>query len=106
MVSGAEEARRAVREQIGHGADLLKVHAEWEQPTLTIDEMRVTVEEAHKQNRNVAAHATGAEGIKNAVTAGVDSIEHGHRVDREDLEMMKAKGTFLVPTVGGIERPD
>ena len=103
MVSGAEEARRAVREQIGHGADLIKVYADWEQPTLTVDEMRVIVEEAHKQKRKVAAHATTAEGIKNAVTAGVDSIEHGHRADREDLEMMKAKGTFLVPTVGGID---
>jgi imidazolonepropionase-like amidohydrolase len=51
----------------------------------------------------VAAHATTAEGIKNAVTAGVDSIEHGHRANREELETMKAKGTFLVPTVSGID---
>jgi len=65
--------------------------------------MRVIVEEAHRQNRKVAAHATTPEGIKNAVTAGVDSVEHGHDADREDLEMMKAKGTFLVPTVGGID---
>jgi imidazolonepropionase-like amidohydrolase len=103
MVSGVEEARRAVREQIGHGADLIKVYADWQHPTLTVDEIRVIVEEAHKQGLKVAAHATTAEGIKNAVTAGVDSIEHGHRADREDLEMMKAKGTFLVPTVGGID---
>ena len=103
MVSGVEEARRAVREQIGHGADLIKVYADWNHPTLTVDEMRVIVEEAHKQNRKVAAHATTAEGIRNAVTAGVDSIEHGHGADHEDLEMMKAKGTFLVPTVGAIE---
>jgi imidazolonepropionase-like amidohydrolase len=65
--------------------------------------MRVIVEEAHRQRRKVAAHATTAEGIKNAVTAGVDSIEHGHRANREDLELMKAKGVFLVPTVGGID---
>lgn len=103
MVSGVEEARRAVREQIGHGADLIKVYADWEHPTLTVDEMRVIVEEAHRQNRKVAAHATTAEGIKNAVIAGVDSIEHGHGANREDLEMMKAKGTFLVPTVGVID---
>lgn len=103
MVSGVEEARRAVREQIGHGADLIKVYADWEHPTLTVDEMRVIVEEAHKQKRKVAAHATTAEGIKNAVTAGVDSIEHGHGTDREDLELMKAKGIFLVPTVGVID---
>jgi imidazolonepropionase-like amidohydrolase len=103
MVSGVEEARRAVREQIGHGADLIKVYADWKNPTLTVEELRVIVEEAHKQKLKVAAHATTAEGIKNAVMAGVDSIEHGHRADRESLEMMKAKGTFLVPTVGVID---
>jgi imidazolonepropionase-like amidohydrolase len=103
MVSGVEEARRAVREQIGHGADLIKVYADWSHPTLTLDEIRVIVEEAHKQGLKVAAHATTPEGIKNAVTAGVDSIEHGHRIDRADLELMKSKGTFLVPTVGVID---
>jgi imidazolonepropionase-like amidohydrolase len=103
MVSGVEEARRAVREQIGHGADLIKVYADWDEPTLTVDEMQVIVEEAHKQKRKVAAHATTAEGIKNAVMAGVDSIEHGHGINREDLEMMKARGTFLVPTLGIID---
>lgn len=103
MVSGVEEARRAVREQIGHGADLIKVYADWNHPTLTVDEMRVIAEEAHRQKLKVAAHATTPEGIKNAITAGVDSIEHGHRADRESLEMMKAKGTFLVPTVGVID---
>jgi imidazolonepropionase-like amidohydrolase len=103
MVSGIEEARRAVREQIAHGADLIKVYADWDRPTLTVEELRVIVEEAHKQNRKVAAHATTAEGIRNAVTAGVDSIEHGHRADRQALELMKAKGTFLIPTVGVID---
>src|SRR5579864_4191864 len=103
MVSGVEEARRAVREQLGHGADLIKVYADWEHPTLTVDEIHVIVEEAHKQNRKVAAHATTPEGIKNAVTAGVDSIEHGHGANREDLELMKARGTFLVPTLGVID---
>ncbi len=102
MVSGVEDARRAVREQLGNGADLIKVYADWRNPTLTIEEMRVIVEEAHKQKRKVAAHATTPEGIKNAITAGVDSIEHGHEANREDLEMMKAKGVFLVPTVGGL----
>jgi len=103
MISGPEEARRAVREQIGHGADLIKVYADWQHPTLTVDEMRVIVEEAHKQKLKVAAHATTPEGIKNALTAGVDSIEHGHGINREDLEMMKAQGTFLVPTIGAID---
>jgi len=103
MISGVDEARRAVREQIGHGADLIKVYADWAHPTLTIEEMHAVVEEAHKQGIKVAAHATTPEGIKNAVIAGVDSIEHGHRADRQALEMIKEKGIFLVPTVGVID---
>lgn len=103
MVSGPEEARRAVREQIGHGADLIKIYADWDHPTLTVEEMRVVVEEAHKQGLKVAAHATTREGITNAVTAGVDSIEHGFGADEEALQMMKSKGVFLVPTVGVID---
>lgn len=103
MVSGVEEARRAVREQIGHGADLIKVYADWRYPTLTVEEMRVIVEEAHKAGRKVAAHATTAEGIKNALNAGVDSIEHGHGADKEAIDLMKAKGVFLVPTVGVLD---
>lgn len=99
MISGIEDARRAVREQIGHGADLIKVYADWRNPTLNVEEMHVIVEEAHKQKLKVAAHATTPEGIKNAITAGVDSIEHGNQANREDLEMMKANGTFLVPTL-------
>jgi imidazolonepropionase-like amidohydrolase len=103
MISGVDESRRAVREQIGHGADLIKVYADWQHPTLTIEEMHAVVEEAHKQGIKVAAHATTPEGIKNAVIAGVDSIEHGHRADRQALEMIKEKGIFLVPTVGVID---
>lgn len=101
-ISGAEEARRAVREQIGHGADLIKVYADWLNPTLTIEEMQVIVQEAHRQRLKVAAHATTAEGIKNAILAGVDSIEHGNHASREDLEMMKARGIFLVLTLAAV----
>jgi len=100
MVSGADEARRAVREQIGHGADLIKVYADWNYPTLTVEEISVIVEEAHKAGRKVAAHAATPVGIRNAVTAGVDSIEHGHGADRTDLEMMKARNVYWVPTMG------
>ena len=103
MVSGEEEARRAVREQIGHGADLIKIYADWEHPTLTVGEMRVVVEEAHRQGRKVAAHATTPEGIKNAIAAGVDSIEHGHHADHGAIELMREKQLFLVPTVGVID---
>src|SRR5579872_955632 len=103
MISGVDEARRAVREQIGHGADLIKIYADWQYPTLTVAEMQVIVEEAHKAHRKVAAHATTVEGIRNAVTAGVDSIEHGHRADRADLELMRSKGVYLVPTLSVVD---
>jgi imidazolonepropionase-like amidohydrolase len=104
MISGAEEARRAVREQIGHGADLIKVYADWEKPTLTPEELRTVVEEAHKLGRKVAAHAATQAGIENAINAGVDSVEHGDRVNRELLEMMKSKGVFLVSTANAVDR--
>ena len=100
MVSGVEEARRAAREQIGYGADLIKVYADWDHPTLTVEEMRVVVEEAHKQGRKVAAHAYTPEGIRNALNAGVDSIEHGNDADRADLELMKEKNAYWVLTKG------
>lgn len=103
MVSGVDEARRAVREQIGHGADLIKVYADWQHPTLTVEEMQVIVEEAHKQELKVAAHATTPQGIKNAIAAGVDSIEHGFGADRESIEMMKTHGIFFVPTLSAID---
>ena len=100
MISGVEEARRAVREQIGHGADLIKVYADWNHPTLTTEEMRGVVEEAHKQARKVAAHAETLEGIRNALNAGVDSIEHGNGADRATLELMKEKNAYWVLTKG------
>ena len=103
MVSGVEEARRAVREQLGRGADLIKIYADWREPTLTIAEMQVVVEEAHRAKRKVAAHATTPEGIRNAVQAGVDSIEHGHGADRGALELMKARGVYLVPTLSVVD---
>ena len=100
MVSGVEEARRAVREQIGYGSDLIKIYADWRYPTLTIEEISVIVEEAHKAGRRVAAHAQTTEGARNAITAGVDSIEHGNQVDRAMLELIKQKGVWWVPTHG------
>jgi imidazolonepropionase-like amidohydrolase len=102
MVSGVEEARRAAREQIGHGADLIKVYADWNHPTLTTEEMQVVVEEAHKQGLKVAAHAYTPEGIRNALNAGVDSIEHGTNADRATLELMKEKNAYWVLTKGYI----
>ncbi|SEL24564.1 Imidazolonepropionase [Stigmatella aurantiaca] len=103
MVSGVEEARRAAREQLGQGADLLKVYADWRTPTLTVEELRVIVEEAHKARRKVAVHAVSSEAIRNALLAGADSIEHGHQADRAALELMKQKGAYFVPTLGIVE---
>jgi imidazolonepropionase-like amidohydrolase len=100
LISGPEEARRAAREQIGGGANLLKVYADWGVPTLTIDEIRPIVEEAHKSKLKVAAHADSPEGIRNALTAGVDSIEHGHQADRSSFELIKQKNAYWVPTIG------
>jgi imidazolonepropionase-like amidohydrolase len=109
MITGSDEARRAVREQIYYGADLIKVYADFADvgspntkvdahETLTRDEIRTIVEEAHKGGHHVAAHAMTREGARNAVEAGVDSIEHGTGIDRETLALMAKKGMFLVPT--------
>jgi len=68
-----------------------------------VAELQVVVEEAHKQGLKVAAHATTPEGIRNAIMAGVDSIEHGHEADRADLQLMKKNGTYLVPTLSVID---
>jgi imidazolonepropionase-like amidohydrolase len=109
LITGADEARRAVREQIYNGADLIKIYADFvdlgsprttnfNHPTLTVEEMRTMVEEAHKGGHRVAAHATTREGARNAVEAGVDSIEHGSAVDHETLALMAKRGVYLVPT--------
>jgi imidazolonepropionase-like amidohydrolase len=110
MVSGVEDARRAAREQIRGGADLLKVYADWpdrrlgrSRPTLTIDEIRAVVDEAHKGGRKVAAHAVSPAGITNAVTAGVDSIEHGHEADEAALKLMASRNVPLVPTISPVQ---
>jgi len=103
MISGVEDARRAVREQIGNGADLIKVYADWNHPTLTFEELLVIVDEAHKAGIKVAAHATTPDGIRNAVNAGADSIEHGHEADQKAMDLIKKNNVFLVPTVGVID---
>jgi imidazolonepropionase-like amidohydrolase len=103
FVSGVEEARRAAREQLGQGADLLKIYADWATPTLTVEELRAIIDEAHKARRKAAVHANTPEGIRNALAAGADSIEHGHDADRASLELIRQKGAFLVPTVGILE---
>ncbi len=107
-VDGEHEARRGARRQIKHGADQIKLMAtggiltEGVEPgaaQLTEEEMRAAIEEAHKAGRRAAAHAQGSRGIKNAIRAGIDSIEHGIYLTEEIIEMMMAEDVFLVPTL-------
>src|SRR5207237_5865510 len=110
IVDGVEAARKAVREQIGHGADWIKVYADRSYfidkdgslssiPTFTLDEMKAIVEESHRLRHKVAAHAMARPGIANALAAGVDSIEHGVAISDDLLDQMRAKGTWLCPTL-------
>ncbi len=106
---GADDCRKAVREQISHGADWIKVYSDRsyylegnvlkDVPTFTMDELRAIVDEAHRQRRKVASHATAMFGVHNSVEAGVDSIEHGDYIAPEDLKTMAAKGIWYVPTL-------
>ncbi len=110
IADGVEEVRKAAREQIKHGADLIKlgvtgaVLVEDGVPGAThfnADEIRAAVEEAAKFNKRVAAHAHGIDGIRKAVRAGVHSIEHGTFLHQgpDVIEEMSKRGTFLVPTL-------
>ncbi|EXJ24003.1 Xaa-Pro dipeptidase family enzyme [Alkalibacterium sp. AK22] len=106
---GVEAVRKKVREMLRAGAEVIKVHATGgvlsptDHPEFTqfsLDELKVIVEEARfRKGIRVMAHAQGAEGIKQAVRAGIHSIEHGIFLDDEAIELMKEKGTFLVPTL-------
>ncbi|MFN0148129.1 MAG: amidohydrolase family protein [Dehalococcoidia bacterium] len=105
---GPDEVRKAVREQLRAGAGAIKLFASGgvltpgvdpRSPSFTEDELRAGVEEAHKAFRVVGAHAQAAEGIKNAIRAGVDSIEHGVWLDEEAIGLMLERGTFLVATL-------
>src|SRR5215472_206162 len=107
-LGGRDEVRKAVREQLKAGADLIKLIAtggvmtlgvEPGSPQLTLEEMRAAVEEAVKAGRRTAAHAQGSTGIADAVEAGITTIEHGIFLTDEIIAAMKRKGTFLVPTL-------
>lgn len=105
---GADEVRRAAREQLKAGADVVKLMAtggvltpgtEPGAAQLTLEELRAGVEEAHKAGRKATAHAQGTEGIRNAVLAGIDSVEHGFFLTDEIIGMMVERGVYLVPTL-------
>jgi imidazolonepropionase-like amidohydrolase len=97
-IAGVDEARRAVREILASGADMIKIVVDAPPRFLAPEEVRAIVEEARRSKVKVAAHATTADGIHMAVEAGVDSIEHCQEARPEDLKAMAAKGIFLVPT--------
>lgn len=105
---GPADVRKAVREQLRAGATAIKLFASGgvmtpgvdpRSPSFTEEELRAGVEEAHKAFRVVGAHAQATDGIKNAIRAGVDSIEHGVWLDDEAIELMLERGTYLVATL-------
>ena len=108
---GAEEAdgvdslTRVVRDQIGHGADWIKIYADYRwgtqgaAPTFSLDELKLVVETAKSANVPVAAHATTAEGMRRATLAGVETIEHGDGGTPEVFRLMKERGVALCPTL-------
>jgi imidazolonepropionase-like amidohydrolase len=105
-VSGEAQMMAAVREQAGMGADWIKLYADYRtgpdgstRPTLTQDEMAAAVKVAHASGRPVAVHAASDEGIRNAVLAGVDTIEHGYGASEATFKLMKDKGVAYVPTL-------
>ncbi len=112
IADGPDECRKAAREQFRDGADFLKlcstggVFSEKDLPTssqYTIEEIKAIVEEAHCVGAKVACHAQGTQGIKNAIKAGVDTIEHGYSLDDEAIEMMIKHNTYLIPTLAIID---
>lgn len=109
LVDGPDEARKAVREQISHGADWIKVYSDRSYfvrpdgvlddiPTFTLDELRAIVDEAHRERHKVASHAMALNGVHNSVEAGVDSIEHGNYISDADLKTMAQRGIYYIPT--------
>jgi len=104
--SGQAEILRAVREQAGHGADWIKVYADYRRgpagstvPTFSEEEIRVLVDEAHSSGRLVAAHAASSEGMRRATLAGVETIEHGYGGTDEVFKLMAKRGVALLPTL-------
>ena len=110
LIDGPVEARKAAREQLDHGADWIKVymtHRSWvdgqgelvSQPTLTVEELRAIVDEAHGWRRKVACHAYNGIGLQRALDGGCDSIEHGLGLSDAQIAQMIRQGTWYVPTL-------
>ncbi|WP_205508813.1 metal-dependent hydrolase family protein [Longitalea arenae] len=108
VVNGPDECRKAVRQRYKEGSDVIKITASGgvlsvaksgENPQFTEEEIKAIVETAHDYGYKVAAHCHGAEAMKRAVKAGVNSIEHGTFMDDEVMQLMKQHGTYYVPTI-------
>ena len=108
IINSAADAWKAVRQHYKDGVDLIKImpsggvldeSASADNPQMTLEEIKAVVAAAHDYGFTVAAHAHGAEAIRRAVLAGVDSIEHGTFMDEADMKLMKQHGTWYVPTI-------
>jgi imidazolonepropionase-like amidohydrolase len=110
LVDGPVEARKAARQQLEHGADWIKVymtHRSWvdregklvSQPTLTVEELKAIVDEAHGWRKKVACHAYNGIGLQRALDGGCDSIEHGLEITDAQIAQMKQQGTWYCPTL-------
>src|SRR5437868_1798718 len=108
VADGIEAVQHKVREVIKYGAEVIKICAtggvlsKGDDPNasqFTLEEMKAIVADAHRLGRKVAAHAHGAEGVRWASDAGVDSVEHGHLMDDASIATLKKDGTYLVPTL-------
>src|SRR3954454_21722372 len=110
LIDGPVEARKAAREQLDHGADWIKVymtHRSWldehgdlvSQPTLTVEELKAVVDEAHGWRKKVACHAYNGLGLQRALDGGCDSIEHGLELTDAQVAQMIKQGTWYVPTL-------
>ncbi len=109
-ISGVDEAIRATREQAGRGADWIKLYADYRvgadgstQPTLSLAEMKAIVDTAHLSGRPVAAHASSDAGVRLAVDAGVDSIEHGYGASEATFRLLKQHNVAYEPTLTAVE---
>ena len=110
VVRSAEEARAAVRDQIAHGADWIKLYPaggysfsptgqDQYQVTYPLPVLQALIDETHRLGKKAGCHVYGGEGQKNAIVAGCDTIEHGFGLNREQIDMMAAKGLYYDPTL-------
>src|SRR5216110_2772865 len=112
IIDSPDDARKAVRFEVKNGADVIKAAVsggvlsltdEVDTPQLTPAEMAAVVDESHRLRKKVAVHCHGDQAAREAIEAGVDSIEHGSFMKTETLQLMKTKGTYLVPTLMATE---